>query len=439
MDAGRIVQVGTPHEVYERPATRFVADFIGIANILRDRPAGRWLALRPEKIALSPSGPTPRTPSPARIVDVAYEGDRSLYRVATDGRPVHDGLDRRTSRAPAATPSPRPGRVAGLGRRCRPDRSMSRRVHLLGARHSSGAVLVDKRRRATGVARPAEPCASSSRCPTPGCVVFFLLPFALVLAIAFGTNAPDPAPPVELGFSLAELHAAVHRRSLPRRLAVLAAHRRHRRPLVTAAAGLSDGLRHRPRRRPQRRPLLLMLVILPFWTSFLIRVYAWMGLLAENGILNQFLRWTGLAADPGTILGTEWAVHLGIVYAYLPFMVLPLYATLEKLDLEPARGGGRSRRQAARRLPHRHPAAVAARHRGGLPAGLHPGGRRVRDPRPAGRHRHADDRQGAVGRVLHQRRLAARLGGGDLPAGAAGRPDRAVPAPAGRSLERRAA
>ena len=86
------------------------------------------------------------------------------------------------------------------------------------------------------------------------------------------------------------------------------------------------------RAEPRRRPLLLMLVILPFWTSFLIRVYAWMGLLAENGILNQFLRGTGLAADPGTILGTEWAVHLGIVYAYLPFMVLPLYAALEKLD-----------------------------------------------------------------------------------------------------------
>jgi putrescine transport system permease protein len=86
------------------------------------------------------------------------------------------------------------------------------------------------------------------------------------------------------------------------------------------------------RARPQLRPLLLTLVILPFWTSFLIRVYAWMGLLAENGILNQFLRWSGLVHNPSTILGTEWAVHLGIVYAYLPFMVLPLYTSLEKLD-----------------------------------------------------------------------------------------------------------
>ena len=76
-----------------------------------------------------------------------------------------------------------------------------------------------------------------------------------------------------------------------------------------------------------------MLVVLPFWTSFLIRVYAWIGLLSENGMLNQFLRWSGLSDHPGTILGTEWAVHLGIIYAYLPFMVLPLYAILEKLDV----------------------------------------------------------------------------------------------------------
>ena len=60
------------------------------------------------------------------------------------------------------------------------------------------------------------------------------------------------------------------------------------------------------RAAPRRRPLLLMLVVLPFWTSFLIRVYAWMGLLADNGILNQFLRWSGLADNPGTLLGTDF-------------------------------------------------------------------------------------------------------------------------------------
>ncbi|RYH09365.1 ABC transporter permease subunit [Tropicimonas sp. IMCC6043] len=81
------------------------------------------------------------------------------------------------------------------------------------------------------------------------------------------------------------------------------------------------------------RPALMMLVILPFWTSFLIRVYAWMGILSNEGFLNQFLLWTGLISEPLTILNTNWAVFIGIVYTYLPFMILPIYATLEKLDI----------------------------------------------------------------------------------------------------------
>jgi len=80
------------------------------------------------------------------------------------------------------------------------------------------------------------------------------------------------------------------------------------------------------------RPTLMMLVILPFWTSFLIRVYAWMGILSQEGLLNQFLLWTGLIVTPLTILNTNWAVYIGIVYTYLPFMVLPIYASLEKMD-----------------------------------------------------------------------------------------------------------
>ncbi|MCA1297647.1 ABC transporter permease subunit [Stappia indica] len=80
------------------------------------------------------------------------------------------------------------------------------------------------------------------------------------------------------------------------------------------------------------RPTLLMLVILPFWTSFLIRVYAWIGILKTEGLLNQFLLWLGLIDTPLTILNTNVAVYIGIVYSYLPFLVLPLYATLEKLD-----------------------------------------------------------------------------------------------------------
>ncbi|RCS25166.1 ABC transporter permease subunit [Phyllobacterium salinisoli] len=80
------------------------------------------------------------------------------------------------------------------------------------------------------------------------------------------------------------------------------------------------------------RPTLLMLVILPFWTSFLIRVYAWIGILKPEGLLNQFLMWAHVIDTPLTILNTNTAVFIGIVYSYLPFMVLPIYSALEKMD-----------------------------------------------------------------------------------------------------------
>ena len=80
------------------------------------------------------------------------------------------------------------------------------------------------------------------------------------------------------------------------------------------------------------RPTLMMLVILPFWTSFLIRVYSWMGILSQEGFLNQFLLWIGVISEPLIILNTNTAVYIGIVYTYLPFMILPIYSALEKLD-----------------------------------------------------------------------------------------------------------
>jgi putrescine transport system permease protein len=81
-----------------------------------------------------------------------------------------------------------------------------------------------------------------------------------------------------------------------------------------------------------RRGLLLVLVMLPFWTSFLVRIYAWIGLLRPTGIINGALESLSLIDAPLALLNTPGAVYLGIVYAYLPFMVLPLYARLERLD-----------------------------------------------------------------------------------------------------------
>lgn len=82
----------------------------------------------------------------------------------------------------------------------------------------------------------------------------------------------------------------------------------------------------------RKRNILLMLVILPFWTSFLLRVYAWIGILKTNGILNNMLLGVGIIDEPLVMMQTDFAVYVGVVYTYLPFMVLPLYTNLVKLD-----------------------------------------------------------------------------------------------------------
>ncbi|EMS79094.1 spermidine/putrescine ABC transporter permease PotB [Desulfotignum phosphitoxidans] len=82
-----------------------------------------------------------------------------------------------------------------------------------------------------------------------------------------------------------------------------------------------------------RRPLLLMMVIIPFWTSSLIRTYALVILMKANGIINTLLSAAGIVSEPVTLLYTDFAVYVGLVYSLLPFMILPLYAVMEKMDL----------------------------------------------------------------------------------------------------------
>ena len=84
--------------------------------------------------------------------------------------------------------------------------------------------------------------------------------------------------------------------------------------------------------QPRTRNILLMLVILPFWTSFLLRVYAWIVMLGKTGAINSLLLKVGLISTPIEMLYTDGAVYLGIVYTYIPFMILPLYSVLEKMD-----------------------------------------------------------------------------------------------------------
>jgi putrescine transport system permease protein len=92
---------------------------------------------------------------------------------------------------------------------------------------------------------------------------------------------------------------------------------------------LAYGMARSPRRA---QAILFMLVVLPFWTSFLIRIYAWINILQREGPLNQILLALGIVGEPPAWLSTDTAIYIGIVYSYLPFMVLPIYATLERLD-----------------------------------------------------------------------------------------------------------
>jgi len=114
---------------------------------------------------------------------------------------------------------------------------------------------------------------------------------------------------------------------------------------------------------PRRwRPLLVMLVILPFWSSFLIRIYAWIGILSNEGFLNMALTWLGLPAVQ--VINTNIAVYIGVVYAYLPFMILPIYASLDRLNpalIEAARDLGCTRRSAFWRItvPLSRPGIIA--------------------------------------------------------------------------------
>jgi putrescine transport system permease protein len=174
-------------------------------------------------------------------------------------------------------------------------------------------------------------------------LLFFLVPFLIVLKISFAEFAPLGRPPFDPILRILEngalqlklvfgsysylLHEPLYVSGwlysvkvafVSTILCLLVAY-----PMAYAIA----------RSAPSTRNVLLMLVILPFWTSFLLRVYAWIGLLKNDGVINQFLMTLGIIDEPLAMMNTSFAVYVGIVYSYLPFMILPLYSNLEKHDL----------------------------------------------------------------------------------------------------------
>ena len=175
--------------------------------------------------------------------------------------------------------------------------------------------------------------------------LFFLVPFLIVLKISVSATAiaqPPYTPVFEPAAGLAGLKDFLaglsfdnYAQLIADRLYVLS----YGRSLEIAALStvillllgypVAYGMARAPRRW---QGLLLVLVILPFWTSFLIRIYAWINILQRDGLLNQTLIALRIVDGPLTWLATDTAIYIGVVYSYFPFMVLPLYATLEKMD-----------------------------------------------------------------------------------------------------------
>jgi len=193
-------------------------------------------------------------------------------------------------------------------------------------------------------------------------VLFFLLPFGFVFKIALSQTAiaqPPYIPAFDPGAGWDAFSAALSQLSLEnfRLLAsdnlYVLSYWRSLMVAVTSTAillGLGYPVAYGMALLPQRwQPLAMVLVIVPFWTSFLIRIYAWVNILQHDGLLNRVLLKLHIVDHPLVWLSTDSAMYLGIVYSYFPFMILPLYATLSKMDgtlLEAAADLGCSRGRA---------------------------------------------------------------------------------------------
>jgi putrescine transport system permease protein len=190
-------------------------------------------------------------------------------------------------------------------------------------------------------------------------VLFFVAPFLIVLKISLSdgiTAMPPYTPVLDLGQGLQGLRNYVGLLDLENYLYIFedssyafAYVNSLRVALISTLVCLLFGypIAYAMASAPARlKPTLILLINLPFWTSFLVRIYAWIVLLSKEGVVNNVLKSLGLIDEPLVILNTTFAVYLGMVYAYIPLMIFPIYATLEKLDTsvyEAARDLGCSR------------------------------------------------------------------------------------------------
>jgi putrescine transport system permease protein len=171
--------------------------------------------------------------------------------------------------------------------------------------------------------------------------IFFLIPLAIVFKISFSESAiarPPYLPLLTVGED-GTVQMTLHLSSFIRLFEDSLYIRAYLNSILVAGVStifallIGYPMAYFIARSPDKwRNVLLMLIILPFWSSFLLRVYAWIGFLKGNGVINNFLLWTGIIQEPLVMMQTDFAVYIGIVYTYLPFMILPLYTNLVKLD-----------------------------------------------------------------------------------------------------------
>ena len=358
MDQGRLEQVARPRELYEAPSSRWIAEFVGDVNMFEGQigpcEAGRLavatrdagtiivteprqpitkaivsVAIRPEKIKLSRRGPASDAINALAInrlegvvTDVSYLGGLTTYKVKLDTGAVVAILDGQHRAA-----------------RCRRLHDEPARGGLVHARRLRGAGAMSARRI---FARPARIAAIA---PYLWMVLLFLVPFLFVLKISLSQTAiaqPPYLPVFDLTQGFAAIKAAFASLSLDNFRLLFSDSlylSSYLRSLMVAGVStailllIGYPIAYAMARLPQRwQSVAMMLVIVPFWTSFLIRIYAWINILQHDGLLNKILLGLHLISAPLVWLSTDSAMYLGIVYSYLPFMILPLYATLAKME-----------------------------------------------------------------------------------------------------------
>ncbi len=308
MSAGRVQQVGTPQEIYDRPANRFVADFIGEANLIPGPLLGLGAhvtaSVRPERLALD--GP-PRLR--AQVLAATFLGADTLIEARAGEVPVRQARLRavpwpwrRGIRSASAGPTTRNG--------CWPSKPMlNLRNTVLLLLPALAVILVFM-----GIPMLITLVYSFMTANTYGGVTWPLSLNAYVQML-FDQNFDGT-------YSFVASYVIIMARSLYLAAATT---------LLSLALGFPIAW-YIFCQNQTRRTLLLTLVTLPFWINTLIRTYCWILLLRDQGLVNALLRDMHITSRPLTMLYNQGAVLLGLVYTFLPFMVLPIYATLERLD-----------------------------------------------------------------------------------------------------------